>query len=158
MRMPLRLTVKEREELIDATLELLGLSHVADTVVGDATLRGVSGGEKRRVSIGCELVLGWRHKIVVADSPTNGLDSGAAFEVVKNAKGFAQSMDSSFVFSVRQPSEELLGLFDTVCLMSRGVCLFFGPTSEVCPVPLLVLLLLLLLLLCLACVCSTTGV
>ena len=53
-----------------------------------------------------------------------------AFEFVKNARGFADAMSSSFVFSVRQPSESLLNLFDTICLMSRGVCLYWGPTAD----------------------------
>ena len=60
-------------------LELLGLSHVADTVVGNELLRGVSGGEKKRVSIGVELVKG--PSILFMDEPTTGLDAAAAIEV-----------------------------------------------------------------------------
>ena len=123
--------VVERNSRVDAWLQLLGLSHVADCIVGDALVRGVSGGERRRVSIGVSAVAG--HRLVIADSPTNGLDSDAAFNVIKTMRALADASHNGFMVSVRQPSKKLLELFDTVCLMSRGKCMFFGRVDEAYP-------------------------
>ena len=101
---------------------------MADTVVGDQFVRGISGGEKRRVSVGVE-TLGGR-TLLLADSPTNGLDAASAFDVIKTARALADTGIFSMMASVRQPSLALLRLFDTVCLVSRGTCLFFGPTDQ----------------------------
>lgn len=127
-RLPRTTTAASVKRRVDAWLELLGLSHVADTVVGSATLRGISGGEKRRVSIGVEAVVG--HRIIVADSPTNGLDSAAALKVIQIMRALADSGALAFVANVRQPSPELLTLFDTTCLMSRGSAIYWGPTAN----------------------------
>ena len=83
-RLPYSVGLKERSGRVEAWLQLLGLSHCADNIVGNATIRGVSGGERRRVSIGVNAVAG--HRLVIADSPTNGLDSGAAFNVIKTMR------------------------------------------------------------------------
>jgi len=122
------LTPELREERVDATLQLLGLSHCADTIVGDQTVRGISGGEKRRVSIGVEAIAG--SPIQIMDSVTNGLDSAAAFDVIKALKALAESGLNCSIATVRQPSLELLGLFDQVCLISRGSCIYFGPLDK----------------------------
>lgn len=106
------------KERIEAVLQLLGLDHVANTIVGDQMVRGISGGERRRVSLGVESVVG--HKIILADSPTNGLDAQAAYEVIKAARVLADSRITSLMATIRQPSVNLLMLFDTCCLLSRG--------------------------------------
>eukprot|EP00941_MAST-03F_sp_MAST-3F-sp1_P000482 g482.t1 len=124
-------TAAVKKQVVDAALQLLGLDHVADTIVGNQMIRGVSGGEKRRVSIGVEVLSGPR--IIIADSPTNGLDSFAALQVIMSAKAMAEAGVSAFVMTIRQPSEKLLQLFDTVCLMSRGTCIYWGSTKEVEP-------------------------
>ena len=120
-----------RGQRVQAWLQLLGLRHVSDVIVGDAVTRGISGGERRRVSIGTETVAG--HRLIIADSPTNGLDSEAAYNVIKTMRGLADAGHNGFMASVRQPSAKLLSLFDTVCLMSRGTCVFWGPISEALP-------------------------
>eukprot|EP00516_Mucochytrium_quahogii_P007391 CAMPEP_0203758064 /NCGR_PEP_ID=MMETSP0098-20131031/10829_1 /ASSEMBLY_ACC=CAM_ASM_000208 /TAXON_ID=96639 /ORGANISM=" , Strain NY0313808BC1" /LENGTH=1683 /DNA_ID=CAMNT_0050650311 /DNA_START=424 /DNA_END=5472 /DNA_ORIENTATION=- len=128
LRAPASLPEKLRRERVDVVLSLLGLSHVADTIVGDAMVRGISGGEKRRVSLGVELVVG--RSLLLADSPTNGLDSSAAYDVIKATRALADTGLAAFMATVRQPSPALLALFDTVCLVSRGTCIYFGPTKE----------------------------
>jgi ATP-binding cassette subfamily G (WHITE) protein 2 (SNQ2) len=130
-RLPRTVSVKVRGERVQAWLQLLGLLHVSDVIVGDAVIRGISGGERRRVSIGVEAVAG--HRLVIADSPTNGLDSEAAYNVIKTMRALADAGHNGFMASVRQPSTELLSLFDTVCLMSRGTCIFWGSTSDALP-------------------------
>ncbi len=126
-RLPRNVPQSVKNQRVRSWLQLLGLKHVAETVVGNAELRGISGGERRRVSLGAELIAG--HRIIIADSPTNGLDSTAAFNVVKTMRALADAGHCAFVATVRQPSPELLDLFDTVCLMSRGQCIYWGPLS-----------------------------
>lgn len=74
------LSAKDRATRVDSILQVLGLSHRANTVVGDALLRGVSGGEKKRVTIGVEAVKD--AAILLLDEPTTGLDSSASFDVL----------------------------------------------------------------------------
>lgn len=69
----------DKARRVDAMLQILGLSHRANTVVGDALLRGVSGGEKKRVTIGVEAIKD--SAIFLMDEPTTGLDSSAAYDV-----------------------------------------------------------------------------
>ncbi len=78
---------------------------------------------------GVELVAG--HSSIIADLPTNGLDSASAFDVVNSYKKVAAMGDLSMMCSLVQPSPELLNLFDNVLLMSKGVCLYFGPVQTV---------------------------
>ena len=90
------------------TLKLLGLSHVANSVVGDGSLRGISGGEKRRVSFGVEMVAG--HACIIADLPTNGLDSASAYSLMRTMR-FATKIGFSMMASVVQPFLQPLRLF-----------------------------------------------
>lgn len=130
-RLRLSSSIPDRVKRLRAAtvMKLLGLRHTANTVVGSATLRGVSGGEKRRVSIGVEMVAG--HSSILADLPTNGLDSASAFDVIANYKKLAAYGGRSLMCSLVQPSPQLLNLFDNVLLMSKGVCVYFGPVDRV---------------------------
>jgi ABC-type multidrug transport system ATPase subunit len=92
---------------VDIVLKMLGLRGAANTIVGDGTIRGISGGEKRRTSIGVELVAG--HPVIVADLPTNGLDSATAFDIMRTLKYQCQS-GQSVIASLSQPSPELLNV------------------------------------------------
>ena len=130
-RLPRTVSPKVRGERVQAWLQLLGLRHVKDVIIGDAVTRGVSGGERRRVSIGVEAVAG--HRLFIADSPTNGLDSEAAYNVIKTMRALADAGHNGFMASVRQPSHDLLSLFDTICLMSRGTCIFWGSLNDALP-------------------------
>lgn len=85
---------------VDIVLKLLGLSHCADTLVGSQEVRGISGGEKRRLSIAVELVAG--AAVLIADRPTDGLDSSAALDFVRMCRSSCQS-GGSMVHSLVQP-------------------------------------------------------
>lgn len=128
MRAPSSMPQKLKEDRVNVILSLLGLSHVADTIVGNQLLRGISGGEKRRVSLGVELVVG--RSLLLASQPTNGLDSSAAYDVIKATRALSDTGLAAFMATISQPSPELLALFDTTCIISRGSCIYFGPTNE----------------------------
>jgi len=116
-----------RMVMLEIVLKMLGLQNCADTVVGDGVLRGISGGEKRRVSVAVEVVAG--HSIILADQPTNGLDSAAALRLVKNTRR-STTAGLSAMHSIVQPSPELLGMYDHLLLLSRGTCIYFGPPQN----------------------------
>lgn len=78
----------ERLTRIDRLLADFGLSGVRDNLIGTAMKKGVSGGQKRRVSVAAQLVTGPR--LLFLDEPTSGLDSAAAFEVISVLKSVAQ--------------------------------------------------------------------
>jgi ABC-type multidrug transport system ATPase subunit len=81
LRLPESVTRLEKQSIVDATLEELGISHIAHSRIGGNGKRGISGGEKRRVSIGIELVTS--PSILLLDEPTSGLDSYNAQMVVQ---------------------------------------------------------------------------
>jgi ABC-type multidrug transport system ATPase subunit len=113
---------------VDLNIKLLGLRGCANTIIGNGELRGISGGERRRVTVGCEMVAGT--PVVVMDLPTNGLDSATAFDIMNSLK--QQSLGGrTFICSLAQPSPELLRLFDTLLVLSKGAVIYFGPRREV---------------------------
>lgn len=115
------------EERVDALIHALGLTKVADSLIGDTHLRGISGGEKRRVSIAVEL-LGSKG-IVLLDEPTTGLDSTNAARVVALLRRLTDA-GTSVVFSVHQPRSDLLAMLDRVLVLSPdGLTLFSGPVG-----------------------------
>ena len=109
-------------------MKLLGLSHVANSIVGNAAIRGISGGEKRRVSFAVEMVVG--HSVLLADLPTNGLDSATAFALMRTMR-FACRAGTSMLCSIVQPSPELFRLFHRILLLSKGATVYFGPPEYV---------------------------
>ena len=111
-------------------MKVLGLSHTASTFVGDALTRGVSGGERRRVSYGCEVIAG--QSIVLADLPTNGLDSTSAYALIKNVTAIART-GRSMLISLVQPSPEILALLDLITVMAKGTVIYTGRPADVEP-------------------------
>ena len=121
-------SLEKKKERVEVVLDILGLRHTADTVVGGELLRGVSGGERKRVSIGVELVKG--PGILLLDEPTTGLDSSAAMDVVRSLRTLADA-GIPVICSLLQPSQELYDMFDHVMLMNQRQVTFFGKSSEV---------------------------
>ena len=109
-------------------MKLLGLSHVANSIVGDQSVRGISGGEKRRVSFGVEMVAG--RECLLADLPTNGLDSATAYALIRTMR-FTCKAGTSMMCAIVQPSPELFRLFHRIIVLSKGAVLYSGPLSHV---------------------------
>ena len=128
----LRLTgysVRERCERVEETIVELGLSKSANSQIGDHFKKGLSGGEKRRVSIGVELLAA--SEILVLDEPTSGLDSASAKSVIEALRTVVE-LGHGVVMSIHQPSSALFRTFDKVLLLSdHGETLFCGPRAEV---------------------------
>jgi energy-coupling factor transporter ATP-binding protein EcfA2 len=110
-------------------LSALGLSHVKDTFVGDATVRGVSGGQRRRVTVG--EMLGARASVLCGDEISTGLDASSTYDMVQVLVHFNKVLNLSRVISLLQPSPETVSLFDEVIVMAEGMILYAGPVREV---------------------------
>ncbi|KAG6513112.1 hypothetical protein ZIOFF_023420 [Zingiber officinale] len=111
-------------EVVEATILEMGLQECADRVIGNWHMRGISGGEKKRLSIALEILT--RPRLLFLDEPTTGLDSAAAFFVVQTLKHIAVDGNKTIVSSIHQPSSEVFGLLDDLCLLSGGEAVFFG--------------------------------
>ncbi|KAL5986082.1 ABC transporter G member 6 [Asimina triloba] len=122
-RLPRALSKAKKRGRVQALIDQLGLRSAAKTIIGDEGHRGVSGGERRRVSIGIDII----HDPIVLflDEPTSGLDSTSAFMVVKVLQRIAQS-GSIVIMSVHQPSYRILGLLDRLIFLSRGQTVYSG--------------------------------
>ncbi|KAM7499218.1 hypothetical protein LguiA_023632 [Lonicera macranthoides] len=125
--LPRTISKSKKKLRVQALIDQLGLRNAANTVIGDEGHRGVSGGERRRVSIGIDII----HDpiILLLDEPTSGLDSTSAFMVVKVLQRIAQS-GSIVIMSVHQPSSRIVGLFDRLLLLSRGQTVYGGSPAN----------------------------
>jgi ABC-type multidrug transport system permease subunit/ABC-type multidrug transport system ATPase subunit len=108
-------------------MKLYGLSHAKDTKVGDEYVRGVSGGERKRVSI-AEMTLSGS-AVACWDQSTRGLDSSSALHFVKSLKGAAEVMGSCHLVSLYQASDSILYQFDKVIVLYEGREIYFGPVT-----------------------------
>lgn len=97
---------------------------------GGLSVRGISGGERRRLSIACGVV--GAPRIIALDEPTSGLDSNAALVVMECMKRLA-GQSRIVLSSIHQPRAAIWELFTKVQVLSEGRMLYFGPTAQVCP-------------------------
>ncbi|KAF8994409.1 ABC-2 type transporter-domain-containing protein [Cyathus striatus] len=127
-----RIEGQSRKEYVrivtDAYLTIFGLKHARNTPVGDATIRGVSGGEKKRVSI-CE-TLATRSLITCWDNSTRGLDASTALEFVRALRIATDLARVSTIVSIYQAGESIYEVFDKVCLIYEGRMVYFGAANE----------------------------
>eukprot|EP01133_Synstelium_polycarpum_P008985 gene8985-10539_t len=121
-----------KEERVNLILSQLGLSHTKNTIIGNEFFRGISGGQKRRVTIAAEFTK--CPNLILMDEPTTGLDSATAFAVCSKVKTIATEAKASAIISLLQPSPELTTLFDDVLLLGeKGKLVYFGPRDELIP-------------------------
>ncbi|CAN0916650.1 ABC transporter G family member 31 [Linum grandiflorum] len=113
----------------DYVLRVLGLDVCADTKVGSHMLRGVSGGQKKRVTTG-EMIVGPR-KTLLMDEISTGLDSSTTYQIVKCMSNFVHLMEGTVLMALLQPPPETFDLFDDLILLSEGHLVYSGPRSEV---------------------------
>ncbi|KAJ0734531.1 putative ABC-type sulfate transporter [Helianthus annuus] len=110
-------------------LKILGLDICADTMFGDAMRRGISGGQKKRLTTG-EMIVG-PTKALYMDDISNGLDSSTTYQIITCLQQLAHITDASILISLLQPSPEAFDLFDDIMLMAEGMIVYHGPRSNV---------------------------
>lgn len=113
----------EKTKRVYELLEQLGLQSTVHTYIGDEGKRGVSGGERRRVSIGIDII----HKpsLLFLDEPTSGLDSTSAYSVVEKVKEIARG-GSIVLMTIHQPSYRIQLLLDRITVLARGRLIYLG--------------------------------
>lgn len=109
LRLPPPTTEEERKKVVEEVILELGLKECADTRIGNNIHKGCSGGEKRRTSIGVQLLS--NPSVLSLDEPTTGLDATSAFQLVRTLKSLAGKR-RTIVTTIHQPRSEIWGLFD----------------------------------------------
>ncbi|CDY70099.1 BnaCnng66700D [Brassica napus] len=115
--------------ITDYTLKILGLDICKDTVVGDEMIRGISGGQKKRVTTG-EMIVG-PTKTLFMDEISTGLDSSTTYQIVKCLKEMVRFTDATVLMSLLQPAPETFELFDDIILLSEGQIVYQGPRDHI---------------------------
>ncbi|KAI3795845.1 hypothetical protein L1987_38505 [Smallanthus sonchifolius] len=124
LRLPGSLNKHKVNEVVDGTIMEMGLQECAHNLIGTWHSRGISGGEKKRLSIALEILT--RPTLLFLDEPTSGLDSASAFFVIQTLRSMAREATLTIVSSIHQPSSEVIALFDDLFLLSGGETVFFG--------------------------------
>ncbi|XP_027926159.1 pleiotropic drug resistance protein 1-like [Vigna unguiculata] len=110
-------------------LKILGLEMCADIVVGDEMLRGISGGQRKRVTTG-EMLVGPTNALFM-DEISSGLDSSTTVQIIKCLRQIVHILDGTAVISLLQPEPETYELFDDIILLSNGQIVYQGPREFV---------------------------
>ncbi|XP_032409644.1 ATP-binding cassette sub-family G member 8 [Xiphophorus hellerii] len=130
LRLPSHFSQAQRDQRVDDVIAELRLRQCAHTRVGNDYVRGVSGGERRRVSIAVQLL--WNPGILILDEPTSGLDSFTAHNLVITLSRLAKG-NRLILLSVHQPRSDIFQLFDLVVLLSSGSAVYFGAARDMVP-------------------------
>ncbi|KAM3377525.1 ABC transporter G family member 1 [Capsicum galapagoense] len=125
LQLPNSMPKSEKKQIADMTMKEMGLQDAMETRIGGWSGKGISGGQKRRVSICLEILT--RPKLLFLDEPTSGLDSAASYHVMKTVA--SQCHGRTIIASIHQPSAEVFSLFHSLCLLSAGRTVYFGPAS-----------------------------
>nr|GEW58349.1 pleiotropic drug resistance protein 2-like isoform X2 [Tanacetum cinerariifolium] len=120
---------QESSVVTDYALKILGLDMCADIMVGDAMRRGISGGQKKRVTTG-EMQVG-PAKVFFMDEISTGLDSSTTYQIVKFMKQIVHIIDVTMIISLLQPTPETFELFDDIILLSEGQIVYQGPREDI---------------------------
>ncbi|KAK3219625.1 hypothetical protein Dsin_013595 [Dipteronia sinensis] len=120
---------QEVNVVTDYILKILGLEVCADTMVGDEMLRGISGGQRKRVTTG-EMLVG-PAKALFMDEISTGLDSSTTFQIVNSLGHYVHILSGTALISLLQPTPETYNLFDDIILLSEGQIVYQGPREQV---------------------------
>lgn len=127
MKLPRRMPDGEKQQRVENIIRELALSKCADTVIGGGIVAGISGGERKRVSIGMELIT--EPSILLLDEPTTGLDSFTSLAVVEKLRDLAAA-GRTVVCTIHQPSSDIFALFDRLMLLVEGREVFMGRAAR----------------------------
>ncbi|MCJ1380399.1 hypothetical protein MMC17_003502 [Xylographa soralifera] len=130
LRLPRDMGRSIKEQKVYEVEKQLGIYHIKDQLIGseEGKGRGISGGEKRRVGIACELVTS--PSILFLDEPTSGLDAFNAFNVVECLVTLAKNYNRTVIFTIHQPRSNIVALFDQLMLLATGRVVYSGPFSS----------------------------
>ncbi|XP_021748121.1 ABC transporter G family member 25-like [Chenopodium quinoa] len=124
LRLPNTLTKNDKINVVESVMGELGLHKCGDTIIGNTFIRGVSGGERKRVCIAHEMLV--NPSLLILDEPTSGLDSTAAHRLVLTLQGLARKGGKTIITSIHQPSSRVYQMFDSVLVLCDGRPIYFG--------------------------------
>ncbi|GAA5883094.1 hypothetical protein JCM16303_006086 [Sporobolomyces ruberrimus] len=127
LRLPRSVPEKTRTHIVEQTITELGLADAADVIVGGGGRKGISGGERRRLTIGCVLVT--LPSVLILDEPTSGLDSFTAYHLLGTLSRLAKR-GRCVVLSIHQPRSDAFLLFDKITLLSKGSVVYSGLRND----------------------------
>lgn len=125
MRLPKGTTDEKIKLRIEEVIRNMELGHTRNTIVGNSLLKGISGGEKKRLCIAMELIV--HPKLLFLDEPTSGLDSVTALIVCQKLKELGRSGKCTVVSTIHQPQSKIFSLFDSLILLAKGNTVYQGP-------------------------------
>ncbi|KND02196.1 uncharacterized protein SPPG_02683 [Spizellomyces punctatus DAOM BR117] len=128
LRLPNDMPRSQKYKLVEDVILELGLKECADTIVGDEWRKGISGGEKRRVSVGVQLLL--NPSIIFMDEPTTGLDAFTSHSLIETLVSLCRK-GRTICVSIHQPRSDIFDLFDSIVLLSRGDLVYSGARATV---------------------------
>jgi ABC-type multidrug transport system ATPase subunit len=128
IQLPDTMPVAEKLARADDTIQEMGLTSALDTRTGGRETKGISGGQKKRLSICLEILT--RPRLLFLDEPTSGLDSAASFHVMSRITDLAAREGMTIVAVVHQPCSEVFELFQGLCLLASGQTIYFGPAAN----------------------------
>ncbi|XP_009292498.3 broad substrate specificity ATP-binding cassette transporter ABCG2d isoform X1 [Danio rerio] len=127
LRLSSHVSPREKEARVNHLISELGLNKVADSKVGTQIIRGISGGERKRTSIGMELIID--PSVLFLDEPTTGLDASTAHSVLLLLKRMA-GQGRTIIMSIHQPRFSIYRLFDSLTLLANGKQVYHGPAQD----------------------------
>ncbi|XP_057415987.1 ABC transporter G family member 32 isoform X2 [Lotus japonicus] len=119
---------QETNLVVEYIMKILGLDICGDTLVGDEMIKGISGGQKKRLTTG-ELIIG-PARVLFMDEISTGLDSSTTYQIIRHLKHSTRALDSTTIISLLQPAPETYELFDDVILLSEGQIVYQGPRES----------------------------
>ena len=123
-------TTERIHTLVESLIDTMGLKSCADTIVGSIFFKGLSGGQKRRLSMAVEMVS--NPAVLLLDEPTSGLDSASAFAIMEELHHLAK-LGHTVVATIHQPSSEIWSRFDQLLLLANGKTVFVGEVKRAVP-------------------------
>ncbi|KAJ4758816.1 ABC transporter G family member 2 [Rhynchospora pubera] len=128
LQLPDSMSLADKRKRAEETIDEMGLTGAANTRIGGWAHKGISGGQKRRVSICMEILT--RPELLFLDEPTSGLDSAASYHVMSRIAKLARREGMTVVAAIHQPSSEVFDLFHGLCLLAYGKTVYFGAAKD----------------------------
>ncbi|CAG8460707.1 452_t:CDS:10 [Dentiscutata erythropus] len=128
LRLPREMSIEAKKFRVVETMKELGIIEIRDSMIGDTGTRSISGGEKRRVSIACELVTS--PSILFLDEPTSGLDAYNAYNVIECLVTLAREYHRTVICTIHQPRSNIFALFDQLLLLGNGHMIYSGEANK----------------------------
>ena len=127
LKLPETISKEEKVNIVNEMISILHLEKCKDTIVGDSIIKGISGGERKRLSVGMEMIM--NPSIIFLDEPTSGLDTYTAYSLIKSLKNIT-STGRTVVATIHQPSSDILRLFDDLIILNHGKIIYQGEVNN----------------------------